>query len=124
MFTLKSNNMKKSFFSLLFIIVIARSAGAQSIDINPMANTPANQLENNGYYNSIQNNYYTEMYRSYWVWDVTAATWVKRVVLVTPAPAAVTPPQSTNTGAGYPATYYMAPANGITVKPVKKTGGQ
>jgi hypothetical protein len=81
--------MKKIILNMLLLCGITVAAGAQAYDANPMANTPANQLENNAYYNNLVNNSYNEMYRSYWVWDKASFTWVKRVEPLLPPPPAV-----------------------------------
>lgn len=89
--------MKKSFFSLLLLLIITTGANAQT-DPVPMANTPSTQLENNTmFFNPVQNPYYTEMYRSYWVWDVATLSWVKRVEVVAP----ITPGTNKNTDTRY-----------------------
>jgi len=112
--------MKKIIFNMLLLFVITASAVAQSVDPVPMANTPANQPENNAYFNAIQNPFYTEMYKSYWVWDKASATWVKLIELVG------APPPIINTGVyrGIDNSNNTNNNNAGTVKPRTKPGGQ
>jgi hypothetical protein len=78
--------MKKLFFSLLVLFAITANVNAQvTNEPNPMAQTPANQPENNAYwYYPQQNVYYNDVAKSYWYWDKTSSTWMKAVELATP----------------------------------------
>lgn len=80
--------MKKIILNVLFVFGITAFASAQAYDAVPMAVTPANMPQNNAFYNAAQNAYANEVYKSYWVWDNSSVSWVKRVELVTPAPVA------------------------------------
>lgn len=115
--------MKKLIINMLLLFGITVAAVAQAYDANPMAHTPVNQPENNGYLNNLsQNGYYNEMYRSYWVWDVRSSSWIKRVELVAPAPYA----PATNTGTPYQATNpnnNVLNRNAVTSKATAKRGG-
>jgi len=78
--------MKKLIINMLLLFGITITAAAQAYDPVPMAVTPANQAQNNAWYYASQNDYATEMFRSYWAWDKTSSTWVKRVELIAPPP--------------------------------------
>ncbi|MEP7238803.1 MAG: hypothetical protein ABI685_13085 [Ferruginibacter sp.] len=112
--------MKTFILNMLLLLGITVTAAAQAYDPVPMANTPSTQPENNNLlFNPSQNVYYTEMYRSYWVWDRTSSTWVKRVELVAPYPPV------TNTATRYNQTYESnAGRNNAGTIIITKPGGQ
>ena len=83
--------MKKLILNMLLLFGITATVTAQAYDPVPMAITPANQAQNNAWYVASQNAYSTEIYKSYWVWDKTSVSWVKRVELVVPAPVITIP---------------------------------
>jgi hypothetical protein len=79
------NVMKKLILNMLLLFGITVTVAAQAYDPIPMAVTPANQVQNSAWYQASQNAYASEVYTSYWAWDKTSSTWVKRVELVVPA---------------------------------------
>lgn len=96
---------------------------AQAYDPIPMAVTPANQRQNNAWYYASQNAYSTEIYRSYWGWDKTSVSWVKRVELVTLPP--YTP--AINADPRYEITYKgdnVCKNDDCLIKNKRKPGGQ
>jgi hypothetical protein len=77
--------MKKMIINMLFLFGISAAVSAQAYDPVPMAVTPANQPQNNAWYNASQNANSTDIYRTYWTWDKTSLTWVMRVEVLVPA---------------------------------------
>ncbi len=116
--------MKKLILNMLLLFGITVTVAAQAYDAVPMAHTPANQIENNKLlFNPSQNVYATEIYRSYWVWDKTSVSWVKRVEVMTPAlntPAINADPLYKIPNQGYDVCY----GDACLIKTKTKPGGQ